>query len=294
MRFSTCLARRKGRQMTENTKHNMQITILGCGSSGGVPRVGGDWGACDPLEPKNTRLRSSILVEYWQGEGAEMPSEDKRTVVLVDTSPDLRTQLLAANTQHIDAVIYTHDHGDQTHGIDDLRAIAYRQGARIKTYMGEESQNDISKRFKYCFVKPEGRMHPPILDLQDFIKSGDSINISGPGGELPVSVFEVGHGNVNAFGFIFCGKTAYTPDVHTISENTLEQLTGLDTWILDALRYHKHPTHAHMDLSLNWGAQTRTKKMIFTNLHIDMDYQTLKSELTGLHVPAYDGMVITI
>jgi phosphoribosyl 1,2-cyclic phosphate phosphodiesterase len=294
MRFSTCLVRRKGPDMTTNVKHNLQITILGCGSSGGVPRVGGDWGACDPLEPKNNRLRSSILVEYWQGEGGDMPPEDKRTVVLIDTSPDLRSQLLAANTQHIDAVFYTHGHGDQTHGIDDLRAIAYRQGARIKTYMGSVTQNDISQRFKYCFVRPEGLAHSPILDLQKFINDSDDISINGPGGKLPISVFEVGHGNVSAFGFIFCDKTAYTPDVHTISENSLEQLSDLDTWIIDALRYHSHPTHAHMDKCLHWGAHTRTKKMIFTNLHIDMDYQTVKSELIGPHEPAYDGMVIRI
>ncbi len=270
--------------------HNLQVTILGCGSSGGVPRVGGDWGACDPLEPKNRRLRSSILVEYWQGEGAARPKEDKRTIALIDTSPDLRHQLLAANTQHIDAVLYTHDHGDQTHGIDDLRALAYRQGARIKTYMGSEDQNDISVRFKYCFEKPEGRMHPPILDLQTHIKDGDDISISGPGGELPISVVEVGHGNVNAFGFIFCGKLAYTPDVHTINQATLDKHSGINTWVLDALRYHKHPTHAHMDKSLHWGAQTRAKKLIFTNLHIDMDYNTLLSELTGPHDIAYDDM----
>ena len=278
-------------------KHNLKITILGCGSSGGVPRVGGDWGACDPSEPKNTRTRSSILVEYWQsnqgeGEGVPIPPENERTIVLVDTAPDLRCQLLVAKTQHIDAVLYTHDHGDQTHGIDDLRAIAYRQGSRIKTYMGQDTKDDLLNRFKYCFEKPEGRVHPPILDLQDVISDGDSFKISGPGGDLPLSAFEVGHGNINAFGFVFCEKIAYTPDVHSISNNTLERLVGLDTWIIDALRYHKHPTHAHMDKTLHWGAQTKTKKLIFTNLHIDMDYQTLKSELTGSHEPAYDGMTI--
>lgn len=279
-------------------KHNLQVTILGCGSSGGVPRVGGDWGACDPSEPKNTRTRSSILVEYWQskedGEGADLPPESERTIVLIDTAPDLRNQLLAANTQHIDAVLYTHDHGDQTHGIDDLRAIAYRQGARIKTYMGQDTKDDLLHRFKYCFEKPVGRVHPPILDLQDLISDDDNILISGPGGNLPVSIFEVGHGNINAFGFVFCNKLAYSPDVHSISEKTLESLTGLDTWIVDALRYHKHPTHAHMDKTLYWGAQTKTKKLIFTNLHIDMDYQTLRTELTGDHEPAYDGMLVSI
>lgn len=275
-------------------KHNLQITILGCGSSGGVPRVGGDWGACDPTEPKNRRTRSSILVEYWQNNGRKgegTPPENQRTIVLIDTAPDLRNQLLDANTQHIDAVLYTHDHGDQTHGIDDLRAIAYRQGARIKTYMGQDTKDDLLHRFKYCFEKPVGRVHPPILDLQDVIKDGDTLKISGPGGDLPISVFEVGHGNINAFGFVFCGKIAYSPDIHTISDKTLERLTGLDTWIVDALRYHKHPTHAHMDKTLYWGAQTKTKKLIFTNLHIDMDYQTLRTELTGSHEPAYDGMV---
>ena len=278
-------------------KHNLKITILGCGSSGGVPRVGGDWGACDPSEPKNTRTRSSILVEYWQskeGEGAEIPPEQERTVVLVDTAPDLRCQLLAAKTQHIDAVLYTHNHGDQTHGIDDVRALAYRQGARIKTYMGREARIDLINRFKYCFEKPKGHVHPPILDLQKDFSDGDRLKISGPGGDLPVSIFEVGHGNINAFGFVFCGKMAYSPDVHSIDDNTLERLTGIDTWIVDALRYHKHPTHAHMDRTLFWGAQTKTKKLIFTNLHIDMDYQTLRSELTGEHEPAYDGMEITI
>lgn len=276
-------------------KHNLQVTILGCGSSGGVPRVGGDWGACDPQEPNNRRSRSSILVEYWQtdakgGEGAEIPPEDQRTIVLVDTSPDLRNQLLAANTQHIDAVLYTHDHGDQTHGIDDLRAIAYRQGARIKTYMGQDTKNDLLHRFKYCFEKPEGRVHPPILDLQNVISDGDNFKISGPGGILPISVFEVEHGNVNAFGFVFCEKIAYSPDVHEISSETLDCLNGLDIWILDALRYHQHPTHAHMDKTLYWCAQTATAKMVFTNMHIDMDYKTLQNELPGPHIPAYDGM----
>ncbi len=280
----------------DQNKHNLKITILGCGSSGGVPRVGGDWGACDPLEPKNHRTRCSLLVEYWQslGEGGVMPPEDQRTIVLIDTAPDLRNQLLAANTQHIDALFYTHDHGDQTHGIDDLRAIAYRQGARIKTYMGQDTKDDLLHRFKYCFEKPEGRVHAPILDLQDVIADKDEIIIPGPGGDLPISVFEVGHGNINAFGFVFCDTLAYSPDVHSISENTLERLTGLDTWIVDALRYHKHPTHAHMDKTLYWGAQTKTKNLIFTNLHIDMDYQTLSSELLGDHELAYDGMAIYI
>jgi len=269
---------------------NLKITILGCGSSGGVPRVGGDWGACDPLEPKNRRRRCSLLVEYWQGQG-EVP-KDQRTVVLVDTSPDVREQLLDAKISHIDAVLYTHDHADQTHGIDDLRPIAYRKQARIPVYMSEETHGHLYERFKYCFELPKGRVHRPILKLQPLIKDGDHLNISGAGGNLPCEVFEVGHGSINALGFIFYKKTAYSPDVHTIPDKTLKRLVGLDTWILDALRYHRHPTHAHMDQTLIWAAQTHTRQTILTNMHIDMDYKTLSSELPGGQTPAHDGLTI--
>ncbi len=277
--------------MSKKTTHNLQITILGCGSSGGVPRVGGDWGACDPFEPKNARSRCSILVEYWQSKDGQGHASE-RTVVLVDTSPDLRRQLLDCNIDHIDAVIYTHDHGDQTNGVDDLRAVAYGQGARIPTYMGAETKETLLQRFGYCFEMPKGRVHAPILELQDLIADTDKFSISGPGGDLPISVFEVGHGNTNAFGFTFCGKIAYTPDVHSVSTEVLNRLEGLDIWIVDALRYHKHPTHTHMDKTLIWGAQTKTKQLVFTNMHIDMDYNTLSSELLGAHICAYDGMVI--
>ena len=269
-------------------KKNIEITILGCGSSGGVPRVGGDWGACDPSEPKNRRRRCSILVEYWQGDTE--PPEAEKTVVLVDTSPDLREQLLDAGTQHIDAVLYTHDHGDQTHGIDDLRAIAYRKRNQIPVYMHEDTKTDLLQRFRYCFEKPEGRVHPPILDTQPTIKHGDKLQIPGPGGALDVGVFEVGHGSINALGFIFDGRAAYTPDVHTISPEVLQGLVGLDLWIIDALRYHSHPTHAHADKTLYWAAQTRAKQIILTNMHIDMDYENLGRELPGAQDVAYDGM----
>ena len=274
----------------QNIQRNIQITILGCGSSGGVPRVGGDWGACDPSEPKNRRRRSSILLEYW--EGAAKPPQEERTVILIDTSPDLREQLLSANTQHIDAVLYTHDHGDQTHGMDDLRAIAYKNRNQIPVYMDQATKEDLFKRFTYCFETPEGRIHPPILTLQQIIKRGDKLELSGPGGIVDIEVFEVEHGTINALGFKFLGEIAYSPDAHTIDDETLESLSGLDLWIVDALRYHRHPTHAHADKSLLWGAQTRTKQLIFTNMHIDMDMASLEIELPGNQVVGYDGLVI--
>ncbi len=269
---------------------NIEITILGCGSSGGVPRVGGDWGACDPDEPKNRRRRSSILLQYWEGESK--PAQEECTIILVDTSPDLREQLLDANIRHIDAVLYTHDHGDQTHGMDDLRAIAYKHRAQIPVYMNAETKIDLFTRFTYCFEKPEGRTHPPILKLEQIIKGGDNLKISGPGGSIDIDVFEVGHGNINALGFKFLGSIAYSPDAHTIDEKTLDSLLGLDIWIVDALRYHRHPTHAHADQALIWGAQTLTKRLVFTNMHIDMDMASLKSELPGRQCVGYDGMCI--
>lgn len=269
---------------------NFDFTILGCGSSGGVPRVGGDWGACDPSNPKNRRRRSSILVEYWEGD--HKPAQEECTIILIDTAPDLREQLLDAKIRRIDAVLYTHDHGDQTHGMDDLRAIAYLNRLQLPVYMNEVTKDDLFQRFQYCFVKPEGRIHPPILKLEQLIGDNDHLTISGPGGSVEIDVFEVGHGSINALGFLFDGQYAYTPDAKYISPEVLERLYGLDLWIVDALRYHDHPTHAHADQALYWGAQTACKQLVFTNLHIDMDYVTFRSELTGNHLVSYDGMVI--
>ena len=277
--------------MTENIQHNIEITLLGTGSSGGVPRVGGDWGACDPNEPRNRRRRCSLLVEYWQGSETN-PAKSERTIVLVDTAPDLREQLLDAQIDHIDAVLYTHDHGDQTHGIDDLRAIAYRKRGRIPVYMSAEAKENLYDRFLYCFELPKGRVHPPILDLQPLIAANSRIEISGAGGTIPVHVFEVGHGNINALGFIFADRYAYSPDARTINNPTLERLTQLDIWIVDALRYHSHPTHAHADQTLLWAAQTRVKQIVLTNMHVDMDYKTLCDELPGNQVVGYDGYKI--
>lgn len=270
----------------------LEVTILGCGSSGGVPRVGGDWGACDPLEPKNRRTRCSIWVDYWNG-SAEAAPED-RTSVLVDTSPDLREQLLSVNAKRLDALLFTHEHADQTHGIDDLRALAYRMRAQIPTYMDTYTRELIMEKFGYCFEMPQGRMHPPILALQPDLKPGTPLIVSGPGGDLGVETLALSHGPTPSAGFWFNGKLAYTPDVHDIDDNTLGGLSGSDVWITDALRYNQHPTHSHADKALSWIARSGTKKAVLTNLHIDMDYNTLKSELPGHHTPAYDGMKIRI
>lgn len=270
----------------------LRATILGCGSSGGVPRVGGSWGACDPKEPKNRRLRCSLLLEQWEGD--IMPPQDQRTIVLVDTSPDLREQLLSTKTKRLDALLFTHEHADQTHGIDDVRALAYMMSQRIVTYMDAPTKSELVDRFHYLFEKPEGRLHPPILDLQPELIDGAVIDINGPGGTISAEFLAVSHGPTPSGGFKFNDKIAYTPDVWSIEDHVLERMQNLDVWIMDALRYNEHPTHAHADRCLQWISRTRTQQAVLTNLHIDMDYQILCAELTGRHTAAYDGMEIVI
>lgn len=270
----------------------LRAIILGCGSSGGVPRIGGDWGICDPSEPKNTRTRSSILIQKWEGAGE--PDLSACTNILIDTSPDLRVQLLREDIQHLDAVFYTHDHADQSHGIDDLRAIAYRMRAQIPTYMDAHTQTHVFDRFKYCFEMPEGRVHPPILALQDLISDGTITSISGPGGSISVETLEVSHGPTPSLAFLIDEQIAYSPDVWGVSDDVLNRLNNVDIWIVDALRYSQHPTHAHADKTLSWLARAQVKSAVLTNLHIDMDYKTLLEELPPLVRPAYDRMQINL
>jgi phosphoribosyl 1,2-cyclic phosphate phosphodiesterase len=275
--------------------YNLRITILGCGSSGGVPRVGGDWGVCDPDNPKNRRRRCSILVEKWKiTDSGDLPPESERTIVLVDTSPDLREQLLSAKVSHVDALLFTHDHADQSHGIDDMRAIAYRMRARIPTYMDEHTKVFVFRRFEYCFEIPEGRVHPAILELQPLIKSGDIFEIDGPGGVISVQTLGLSHGSTPSLGFKFDNRAVYTPDVWDIDDDVMGRIDGSEVWIVDALRYAAHPTHAHADKTLSWLARTQCRKAVLTNLHIDMDYDTLSLELLPAQEPAYDGMLIDI
>jgi len=265
----------------------LRATILGCGSSGGVPRVGGDWGVCDPNEPKNRRTRCSLLIEQWSG--AAEPDNAQKTVILIDTSPDLRAQLLDAKVTHIDALLYTHDHADQSHGIDDLRAVAYRMRERILTYMDAPTKAVLWPRFQYCFEMPEGRVHPPILDLQDEMAPGDTVVIEGAGGAIDVNVLGLSHGPIPSLGFKFNRQIVYSPDVWDITDDVLDSIKGAQSWICDALRYNPHPTHAHADKSLMWQAYTQVPDMILTNLHVDMDFHILSAELMAGQCVGYDG-----
>jgi len=274
----------------------LRVTILGCGSSGGVPRVGGDWGVCDPNEPKNARTRSSLLIQKWVGglDSDGKPDPKACTNILIDTSPDLRVQLLREDIRRLDAIFYTHDHADQSHGIDDLRAIAYRMRAQIPTYMDAYTKANLFTRFLYCFEMPEGRVHPAILTLQDLIEDGTLSEIDGPGGVITLETLEVSHGPTPSLGFLIDGKIAYSPDVWGVSDRVIERLQGIDCWIIDALRYTIHPTHAHADKALSWLARAEAQSAVLTNLHIDMDYATLCSELPPMITAAFDGMQIKL
>ncbi len=259
----------------------LRITILGCGSSGGVPRLGGHWGDCDPTNPKNARRRCSILIEQEREGGT--------TRVLVDTSPDMRAQLLDAGIGALDAVAYTHSHADHVHGIDDLRQIVFNTRKRLPVWADDDTQEALFSRFGYAFEQPEGSPYPPILDMQTI--SG-AFTIDGAGGAITLLPFRVNHGSIDALGFRV-RDLAYLPDVAEMSDEAWEACAGLDCWILDTLRRTPHPTHSHLEQSLQWIERAAPERAVLTNMHIDLDYDTLEAETPAHITPAFDGMQIT-
>lgn len=260
---------------------DVTFTILGCGSSGGVPRLGGHWGDCDPDNPKNRRRRCSILVER--------VSEAGKTSVLIDTSPDLREQLLSANVGRLDAVIYTHAHADHVHGIDDLRMIVFNMRARLPVWADVPTREALLSRFSYAFTQPPGSTYPPILDMH--LIEGD-VTIDGAGGPITFSPFVVPHGGIDALGFRV-GDVVYLPDVADIPDAIWPMLEGLDIWIVDALRRDPHPTHAHLAKTLEWITRARPRSAVLTNMHIDLDYAAVLAETPDHIQPAYDGLILT-
>ncbi len=260
----------------------LTFTVLGCGSSGGVPRIGGDWGACDPNNPRNRRRRCSLLVTKTSTSGV--------TRLLIDTSPDLREQLLDAKTDNIDSVLFTHEHADHTHGIDELRAFYLRSRKRVPIWADQPTGNMLNTRFAYCFSTPPGSKYPPILE-HHLIVPGEEIKIGGAGGSITALPFAVQHGSIAVLGFRF-GNTAYTPDLSAIPDSSLAALAGLDLWIVDALKRTPHPSHFSLPETLQWVDKLRPRNAILTNMHIDMDYDTLLSELPTHIIPAHDGMTV--
>ncbi|CAN5841116.1 MBL fold metallo-hydrolase [soil metagenome] len=255
----------------------MRVTILGCGTSGGVPRVGGsdgtgEWGAADPADPRNRRRRCSILVQ------------DRGKTILVDTSPDLRAQLLDAAVERLDAVLWTHEHADQVHGIDDVRPYTLRQGGPIDSWADRRTHDILLRRFGYCFEAEDDGFYNPIYRHHE---------IDGPfhAAGVPVRPFIQDHGIAQSQGFRF-GPIAYANDVVELSEAAFEVMAGTEVLIVDAMRYRAHPTHAHLDRALEWIARVGPKRAFLTNLHVDMDYAELDRR-TPTHVqPCYDGQII--
>ncbi|HAQ35348.1 MAG: phosphoribosyl 1,2-cyclic phosphodiesterase [Maricaulis sp.] len=265
-----------------------RATILGSGSSGGVPRLNGDWGACDPSNPKNARLRCSLLVEA--AETIEQFDSGETTNILVDTSPDLRAQMLVTRTTRLDAVLYTHDHADQTHGIDDLRPFVYTARKRMPVWMSDATRQSLMRRFYYAF-EGMGPHYHSILEALALPSWGETFKIDGPGGSVGVQAFELEHGKIMSTGFRF-GPIAYSPDVNVVPDAAFDVLRGIDTWIVDALRDAPHPTHASVTDALGWLERSKARQGVLTNLHIDLDYAKLAAKLPEGVQPAYDGLSV--
>lgn len=262
------------------------VTIMGCGSSGGVPRIGGNWGACDPSDSRNRRRRCSLLIEGWSGDGGTP------TRIVVDTGCDLREQLLDAGVDRVDAVLYTHEHADHTHGIDDLRVLALNSQRRVEVYFSQEAANRIVPSFAYCFTAAPGSDYPPILN-QNLIDPGKPLTIEGPGGAIKVLPFLQEHGDIHSLGFRI-GGFAYSCDLSGVPAESMMAVSDLDVWVLDALRPTPHPSHLSLPESLALVERLTPRHAVLTNLHIDLDYAHTDA-VTPEHVrPAYDGLQIDV
>ncbi len=249
----------------------MKVRILGCGTSSGVPRIGNDWGACDPAEPKNRRTRASILVET------------ATTRILVDTGPDMREQLLAAGVDRIDAVIWTHDHADHTHGIDDLRQIYHVMRAPVRGLARPATSAILRDRFAYVFEGAGG--YPSIVALQEL---PDRLTI----GDIAITVVDQPHADITSAGLRFDGDggaIGHATDFNDLTSNMRILYEGLDLWIVDVLRRHPHPSHPHLAEALTWIAALAPKRTALTHLDQSMDYHSLLSELPPGVEPGYDG-----
>jgi phosphoribosyl 1,2-cyclic phosphate phosphodiesterase len=267
----------------------LEIRILGCGSSGGVPRLGGEdgsgfWGACDPANPRNRRRRCSILARRQSAAGT--------TRVLVDTSPDMREQLLDAKVTRLDGVLITHDHADQLHGIDDLRMLTLLNKQRIDLWSDAAGMAGVRGKFDYCFQTPPGSEYPPILNAHIIAEPFAPFAIAGPGGAVPVLAFGQGHGRIRSLGYRF-GPVAYSSDVDALDDAAFAALAGVECWIVDALRLTPHPSHAHVARTLEWIARVKPRRAILTNMHVDLDYETLRRALPAGVEPAFDGMTLS-
>lgn len=254
----------------------MKLRVLGCGTSFGVPRVGNDWGACDPAEPRNRRRRVSITVEH------------AGTRILVDTGPDLRKQLLDAGVDRVDAVIWTHDHADHCHGIDDLRQLFHATGAPIAAYARSETLDSLRHRFGYVF---EGKGGYPAIVAAELLP--DELQV----GPIRVRVADQPHGSITSAGLRFDADGAsvgYSTDFSHLTDGMRSLFEGVDVWVVDALRRRPHPTHPHLAQTLAWAQEVGAKRAILTHMDNSMDYRTLLGELPERVEPGFDGLEVLL
>jgi phosphoribosyl 1,2-cyclic phosphate phosphodiesterase len=262
----------------------LRFTILGCGSSPGTPRPNGDWGNCDPKNPRNRRMRCAAMAERVSGSGV--------TRVVIDTGPDFRAQMLMASVTHIDAVLYTHPHADHIHGIDDLRTYAIDQRRRLDIFADLPTQARLMEAFGYCFETPAGSSYPPILNRHT-IDHDRPVVIEGKGGPLALKPLPQVHGEILSLGFLI-GSMAYCPDVSAFPEETFAQLGGLDVLIIDALQYKTHPSHLSLAEALECIDRLKPGRAYLTHMHVPLDYDTVDRETPDHVSPAYDGLTIEL
>ena len=254
----------------------MKVTILGCGPSTGVPVIGGNWGRCDPADPRNRRRRVSVLVEIGG------------VVILIDTSPDLREQLLDAGITRIDAVVLTHAHADHLHGIDDLRSVNRLMRSAIPLYADARTLAEIRSRFGYVFkpVEEPGRFYKPTLLPHEIV---GPFEIHG----IRILPFVQDHGFSTTLG-LRIGGFAYSTDVTELDDDAFAALDGLDLWLVDCLRREPHPTHSHLVRTLAWIARVRPRRAVLTHMDQSLDYRELSAELPSGVEPGHDGLVIEL
>jgi phosphoribosyl 1,2-cyclic phosphate phosphodiesterase len=259
-----------------------RFTLLGTASSMGVPRVGPVWGNCDPGNPRNRRRRCALLVRRGIG--------NRQTTVLVDTPPEVREQLLDAGVGTLNGVLYTHDHADHTHGIDDLRAVFINMKRRVPVWADAATRATLEARFAYCFRQQPGSNYPAILEAHD-IAPPEPVRIEGRGGAIEAVPIPLEHGEIPVLGFRF-GDVAYSPDVGGIPESSIPLLQGLDVWIIDALRPVPHPSHFSVQQAVAWIARVGARRAILTHMTVELDYETLRRQLPPNVEVGYDGMVV--
>lgn len=260
----------------------LRLTILGCGSSPGVPRITGDWGACDPAEPRNRRTRAAALVERISDRGT--------TRVVIDTGPDFRQQMLSVPPARLDGVVYTHAHADHIHGIDDLRSYVLDQRHLVNIYADEPTQHRLLEAFGYCFRTPAGSNYPPILRA-NLIEHGKTFAIEGEGGPIAFEPLPQHHGHAITLAMRI-GPFAYCPDVSGFPDDTASRLADLELLVVDALQYRTHPSHFSLEEALEWIERLKPRRAVLTHMHVPLDYRTVLAE-TPAHVePAYDGLFV--